>query len=130
MRHAIFIILLFFIAPLAAQAQSSGGTMAFSLPTSFDEVIQKLPRPLVDFVNSLYQFSIHPGAGSALPMPNSPWMPPYGIPAIPQNLTAGSVFDFVKQLILFIGGFLVVILRAIASVIEWVISIISQRFSS
>ena len=130
MKFIIFCGALILFMPVAAQAQSSGWTMAFSFPASLDEVIQKLPRPVFDFVQSLHRAgnNLHFVGGQLFLPPAGIF--PYGTPLIPQQFTAGSVFDFVKQLILFIGGFLVVILRVIASVIEWIVTAISQRFSS
>ena len=122
MKHlfssVIALIFLFLFLPFFAEAQSVNNA-PFALPTSLDDVIQKLPQPLTDFINSLHRLS---NSGFA----TAPHVPvygmPYAFPAMPQDANPGTFYNFVHQLILFVGGFLVVILRVIASIIESVIS--------
>ena len=131
MRYAVLIFLVFattiLFSPFFAMAQSSESQASFTLPNSVDELMQKLPSPVTDFVRSLSRLNVPSGFSA------SPQIPAYGIPypfpSIPHDANPGSLLNFVKQLILFVGGFFVVILRVIASIIERVISFLAGVFS-
>ena len=120
-RTALTIITLILI-PLAAHAEisiRSGGPLTLS--ASVDEITQQFSGPFSDFVGSLSRTHFN-NVGSSDIIRAAHYPEIHGLPAIPHDLTLASFLDFVKQLILFVGGFLVVVLRVLASIIETIIS--------